>query len=109
MGKYGQMKIPRNLRIKIKLAVFYLVDIFIVAGMALLCYYENLYLLKFPLKEYALLMVLHIILGIFFCLRTKDSPDKKMIQVLIQMFARDKEKYVPISLPNDYRSKVKRG
>lgn len=108
MGKYSQMTIPQNLRVKIKLAVFYMVDIFVVAGMALLCYYENLYILRFPFKEYVLLMILHVVLGIFFCLRPNDSPDKKMFQVLVQMFARDKEKYVPISLPNDYKSKIER-
>lgn len=105
MGKYSQMTIPRNLRAKIKLAMFYMVDVFVVLGMALVGYYENIYLFRFPLKQYVALMVFHVVLGIFFCLRPKDSPDKKMFQVIIQLFARDKESYVPISLPNGYKAK----
>lgn len=92
MGDYGSVKIPRTTKATIKLLFFRLVDMMIVAGLFFGGYYlqEAIHL---PGKQYLVFQLLNISFGIFCCLPSQHSPNKRTIQIVIHLLRRDTTKY----------------
>lgn len=93
MTEFDQLRIPRNLKIKMKLAFFYVVDLMVVGGIFFLSFYANEYLFHLPQSNYMMLQGINIVFGIYLCMGASNT-NMKNYQVIMRIFLCDKNKYI---------------
>ncbi|MDT1958973.1 DUF5592 family protein [Carnobacterium divergens] len=100
MNDYSNLKIPRDIKAQVKLYMFYLVDIMVVVGLIYGGYmFQNM--VQFTLGHYAMLQVTNFSLGIFLCAKPSSCPEKRNIQVIMQLLMKDQRKYVTEDYSNE--------
>lgn len=93
MNDYSNLKIPRDIKAQVKLYMFYLVDILLVIFLLYVGYmFQNT--VQFTVGYFALLQVTNFSLGIFLCAKPASCPEKRNIQVIMQLLMKDQRKYV---------------
>ncbi|QRN92763.1 hypothetical protein DD607_05125 [Salmonella sp. 3DZ2-4SM] len=102
MNKY---LIPKDLRSQIKFGFFTLMDISVLAG-SVIVWYIIINQVNFGLTMNIILLVLHLLLGLFLVMRTRDNPDRPRLSVILSVFLhQDDVNYKSI----DYNTFKKRG
>ena len=102
MNKY---LIPKDLRSQIRFGFFTLMDISVLAG-SVIVWYIIINQVNFGLTMNIILLVLHLLLGLFLVMRTRDNPDRSRLSVILSVFLhQDDVNYKSI----DYNTFKKRG
>lgn len=92
---HGRIRNPKNVKQEIKLKLFYVLDLVIVVGMLMLANYLSQ--LLYVKQSYSIVLyIVFGLFGIFICIKPPGSPTNRNFMVLLHMFQRDKNKYVPI-------------
>lgn len=94
---------PKNIKREVKLKLFYVLDITIIAGMLILANYLNtvLYITGgFSIALY----ILFGLFGIFLCIKPPNSPTNRNLIVIYHLITFDKNQYSPVPDETIYSS-----
>lgn len=105
MGHYRNMRTITSIRARIKLAVFYLMDIVSLFGTYFVGDYLQNKLFQFSFPIYLLFQVTNLLLCFYLCLPSLNNPNRNNFSVLVLFVTRDKRKY----LSNDFKFILKKG
>lgn len=104
MDHYHNMRTITNIRARIKLAVFYLMDIACLAGTYFIGdYLQKFFQFSFPI--YVLFQATNLLLCLYFCLPSLNNPNRNNFSILLLYLTRDRRKY----LSNDFKFIIKKG
>lgn len=91
-SKYNDMRILKSVRQEIKLSMFYIKDLAVIAGFGVGVYLLN-QLLQLPILYFVLLEIIAISFAIFLCIRPINSGGVRNITVMKRLFMMDRETY----------------
>lgn len=105
MDRYRQMRTITSIRARIKLAVFYLMDIASLFGTFFLGDYLQTKVFEFSFPIYVLFQVTNLLVCLYLCLPSLNNPNRNNFSILLLYVTRDKRKY----LSNDFKFILKKG